>query len=279
MTTPVRGRRTLRSRLLAFITDATGRLTAAWRILTRAQTQLLDTLAAIRPGRAASNRIRAAGLAFQRSIADFNRSVGAFTERWAATDLPLAYREGSLTMLDRADRPHRMWSWTAHHRAAITNLSSQYYSDLMGRLNEALRRAQAFLRTAMDAARTRASQYETARFDRAALRAAHPLDTVIYRNDARHPVDAWARAALSWQTVTTANAGAARTAFEQLGCTQVKISDGNGCGWTNHADPDKADGTFRDIEDALAHPVAHAHCVRELLPYFPRPATPLGALA
>ncbi|MGS2592127.1 hypothetical protein [Streptomyces hebeiensis] len=279
MTTPVRGRRTLRSRLLTFITDATRRLTAAWRILTTAQNRLLDTLAAIRPGRNAAARIRAAQTAFQRSIADFNRTVGAFAERWAATDLPLAYREGSLAMLDRADRPHRLWSWTTRHQASITSITAQYYADLMGRLQEAVRRAQAFLRAAMTASRNRVDRYTYGAFNRAALRREHPLDTVIYANNARHPVDAWAGAALSWQAVTTANAGAVATAYEQLACTQVKVRDGADCGWTSHRDPDRADGTIRDIHDALTHPTAHAHCVREFLPHFARPTLTPGALA
>lgn len=277
MTTPTR-RRTLRARLLDFIRDATGRLTAAWRILTRAQTRLLDDIAGIRPGRSASSRIRTAQAVFQRSLADFNRAAGAFTERWAATDLPLAYREGAFGMLDRADRPRRTWSWTARHQASITTLSSQYYSDLMGRLQEAVRRAQAFLRAAVEAARARASRFEYGPFDRATLRNEHPLDTVIYANDARHPVEAWAGAAIAWQAVTTANAGAVATAYEQLACTQVKVRDGADCGWTSHRDPDRADGTIRDIDDALAHPTAHAHCIREFLPHFERPDL-LGALA
>ncbi|WP_093803888.1 hypothetical protein [Streptomyces sp. Wb2n-11] len=278
MTTPTR-RRTLRARLLDFIRDATSRLTAAWRILTGAQSRLLDALARIRPGRNAPALIRAAQTAFQQSIADFDRAATGFTERWAATDLPLAYREGALAMLDRADRPRRSWSWTTRHQNTVTALSAQCYSDLTGRLTEATRRARAFMRAAVDAARTRLSRFEVAAFDRNALRKQHPLDTVIYANNARHPVQAWAASALSWQAVTAANAGAVATAYEQLACTQVKVRDGHGCGWATHKDPDTADGTIRDIDDALAHPVAHAHCVREFLPHFDRPTRPLGAPA
>lgn len=228
MSTPTR-RRTLRARLLAFIRDATGRLTAAWRILTGAQNTLLAALSRIRPGRNAPALIRTAALAFQRSLADFDRAVGSFTERWAATDLPLAYREGAYGMLDRADRPRRSWSWTTRHQNAVTALSAQYYADLTGRLQEALRRARAFMRAAVDAARARITQYTVGAFDPAALRAEHPLGTVIYVNDARHPVETWAAAALSWQAVTTANAGAVTTAYEQLGTTHVKVKDGPQC--------------------------------------------------
>ncbi|MFD7809632.1 methylmalonyl Co-A mutase-associated GTPase MeaB, partial [Streptomyces cellulosae] len=79
------------------------------------------------------------------------------------------------------------------------------------------RRAQAFLRAATDAARDRAGRFTVPAFDRAQLEQDHPLDTVIYANDSRHPVEAWARAALSWQTVTTANTAAARTSLDDLG--------------------------------------------------------------
>ncbi|MGV2914729.1 hypothetical protein [Streptomyces alfalfae] len=260
MTTPVRGR-TLRSRLLAYISDATGRLRAAWAILTTAQTRLLSALATIRPGRGAGVRIRAAVAAFNTALGAFDRTARAFIERWAATDLPLIYRTGAWTMLGNAGRPDDTFTWTDPHRTQITTLSAQYYTDLTGRLTEALRRARAFLRAAESAARARA-----ARFDTALLRRAHPLDTVIYANNARHPVDAWARSAITWQAVTTANTGAARSALHDLGVAYLEVRDGNGCGWREHNDPDTANRTLRTVQDALAHPTSHPHCVREFLP-------------
>jgi hypothetical protein len=265
MTTPLRRRgRTLRQRLLAYITDAVGRLRAAWSILTIAQTRLLNALAGIRPGRTSGGgrAQRAAIAAFNTSLGAFARAAGAFAERWAATDLPLIYREGAWTMLDNADRRQSTFTWTDRHRAAITTASAQYYADLTNRISEALRRARAFLRAAQDAARDNLS----ARIDTALLRREHPLDTVIYANQARHPVDAWARTAITWQAVTTANTAAARTALDELGTQFVEIRDGADCGWLSHQDPDRANRTLRTVQDALAHPVAHPNCQRELLP-------------
>lgn len=261
MTTPVRHRRTLRERLLAYITDATNRLLQAWTILTNAQNRLLNALALIRPGRGSGTRVRAAVAAFNTSLAAFTRAAMAFAERWAATDLPLIYREGAWTMLDNAARDNSVFTWTDRHRAAVTAASAQYYADLTARIQEALRRARAFLRAAQDAARATAN-----RFDTAILRRQHPLDTVVYANNARHPVDAWARAAITWQAVTTANTAAARTALDELDVQFVEISDGETCGWTSHDDPDRANRTLRTVQDALAHPSAHPHCARELLP-------------
>lgn len=264
-------RRTLRARLLDLITGATSRLTAAWSILATAQTRLLDMLAAIRPGRAAGARIRAAALVFQRAVAAFDEAAAGFVERWAATDLAAAYREGAMAMLDHADRPHGSWSWTTQHQATITGMSAVYYAGLTARVQEALRRARAFLRAAVDAARARHNRFAHARFDRSALRRDHPLDTVVYANDAHHPVAAWARAAVSWQAVTTANTGAARTALEQLECYVLEVRDGAQCGWLTHTDPDRANGTLRAVDDALAHPAAHPNCQREFRPHFTRP--------
>lgn len=265
MTTPVRRRgRTLRQRLLGYITSGISRLTAAWRILTTAQTALLATLARIRPGRTSGSgqRLRTAVNAFNTALAGFNRAAMAFAEAWSAQDLPVIYREGAWTLLENADRRTGLFSWTGRHQAAITGLSAQYYADLTSRIQETLRRARAFLRAAQDAAR----DPDATRLDTEALRRDHPLDTVVYANNARHPVEAWARASLTWQAVTTANTAAARTALDELGTEWVEIRDGADCGWRDHNDPDRADRTLRTVQDALAHPVAHPNCQRELLP-------------
>jgi hypothetical protein len=266
MTTHVRRGRTLRSRLLAYITGAVDRLRSAWNILTIAQTRLLNTLAVIPPSRqGVSRRLRAAIDVFNTSLANFARTAGAFAERWAASDLPLIYREGALAILDNADRPNTLFTWTDRHRAAITGTSAQYYADFTGRIQEALRRARAFLRAAQDASRN-ASRDTSAHINIDQLRRDHPLDTVIYANNARHPVEAWARASVTWQAVTTANTAAARTALDELGTSFVEIRDGADCGWTSHDDPDRANRTLRTVQDALAHPSAHPHCQREFLP-------------
>ncbi len=262
MSTPVRRGRTLRARLLAYITGGVDRLRQAWLLLINAQNRLLNALVTIPPApTGVSRRLRAAITAFNTSLAAFNRAAMAFTERWASEDLPLIYREGAHTLLDNAGLPHSRFSWTDRHRGQITALSAQFYADLTGRISEALRRARAFLRAAQDAARTRFGP-----LDVDALRRDHPLDTVIYGNNAKHPVDAWARAAITWQAVTTANTAAARTSLDDLGVNYLEIRDGDGCGWTEHNDPDTANRTLRTVQDALAHPTAHPHCQRELLP-------------
>lgn len=266
MTTPTR-RRSLRARLLALVTGATDTLAAAWRILTRAQQTLLDVLARIRPGRTAQAAIRAASAAFTQAIAAFDRAAMAFVERWAATDLPTAYRAGGTNALATAGRDPNQWTWTPRHQATITALSAQYYTDLTNRIRESVRRARAFLRDALAAARGRIDRLHPTRWPgRAALLRDHPLDTVIYAGNTRHPAAAWAHAALAWQTYTTANTGLLRTTADEVGADWIEVRDGPGCGWRSHQDDDEADGTLRTVQDALAHPIAHPHCRRAFLP-------------
>lgn len=266
MSTPTR-RRSLRSRLLAVVTNATDTLAAAWRILTRAQQTLLDVLARIRPGRTAQAAIRTAGAAFQQAVAAFDRTAIAFIERWAATDLPTVYRAGGTEALTLARRDAGTWTWTPRHQSTITALSAQYYTDLTNRVRESVRRARSFLRDALTAARGRVDRLHPTRWPgRAALTDAHPLDTVIYAGNTRHPAAAWAHAAIAWQTYTTANSGLLRTTADELGAEWIEVRDGPGCGWTTHGDSDEADGSLRTVQDALAHPVAHPHCRRSFRP-------------
>lgn len=44
--------------------------------------------------------------------------------------------------------------------------------------------------------------------------------------------------------------------------TGIEVLDGDGCGWTSHDDPDKANGSTRTIDAFEAYPLAHPNCVR-----------------
>lgn len=63
---------------------------------------------------------------------------------------------------------------------------------------------------------------------------------------------------------------AAHDRYAVAGVTEVDITDGEGCGWTSHDDPDKADGTRRSLGEALAYPVAHPNCRRVSMPVLER---------
>ncbi|WP_329203972.1 hypothetical protein [Streptomyces sp. NBC_01435] len=266
MTTPVQQDRANREELLALIALSAARLTRDWGRLITAQDQLLRTLERIRPGIGSTTRVRTAVAEFNRQVAQFERDARAFVERWASTDLPTAYRDGALQALRRVNRDITLFRWTVDHQAAITPLTATFYVDLMRRIQEAVRRAQAFARTAQDAAREVTLGRNHEGIDSPRLAADHPLSTVIYADQSRHPVESWARSALSWQGVVAANSGAINTARWELDAQWMQCVDGTECGFVSHQDTDHADGTIRSIDDADMYPAAHHGCIRSWIP-------------
>jgi hypothetical protein len=79
---------------------------------------------------------------------------------------------------------------------------------------------------------------------------------------------AGSRAALIAVTETaTAYNLAGLTAYTDSGIVKVvEVFDGEGCGWLNHDDSDKANGTLRSVDEAVEHPIAHPRCQRAFGP-------------
>jgi|PlaIllAssembly_1097288.scaffolds.fasta_scaffold08153_2 hypothetical protein len=50
----------------------------------------------------------------------------------------------------------------------------------------------------------------------------------------------------------------------------VEVYDGPDCGWTEHDDPDLADGSIRSLTEAEMYPEAHPHCQRAFGPVISR---------
>ncbi|MEU3656411.1 hypothetical protein AB0E67_27115 [Streptomyces sp. NPDC032161] len=266
MTTPTRAQADHRQELVAQVAIFAARLAYTWRSLGIAQDTLLRALERVRPGRGSIARIRAAVREYNQQIARFDRDATAFAERWAAIDLPTAYRDGALQALHRAQRDVALFRWTTDHQAALTPLTTTFYVDLVRRIQEAVRRAQAFARAAQDAAREVAAGRQHKGIDSTRLAAEHPLTTVIYADQSRHPVEAWARSALLWQGVVAANTGAVNTARWELDAEWMQCVDGPSCGFVSHPDTDHANGTIRSIDDASMYPAAHHGCIRQWIP-------------
>ena len=265
MTTPVQ-QTSDRAELTALITAATAELVRQWQRLTTAQDSLLRTLERLRPGRGATIRVNGSVTAFNQQVGEFSRLARALAERWAAQDLPTAYRDGALRALRQAGADITLFRWTADHQAAITALTATFYTDLVGRIQEAVRRAQAFARAAQGAARDVAVARNHAGINAARLAADHPLSTVVYRDNSRHPVKDWARSALTYQGAVTANHGAINAGRLELDAAWFQCVDGPECGFVSHPDTDHADGTVRSADDAAAYPIAHHGCIREWIP-------------
>jgi hypothetical protein len=63
-----------------------------------------------------------------------------------------------------------------------------------------------------------------------------------------------------------ASARASLDQYTEAAVTLVDVLDGPGCGWTEHDDPDIADGSTRTMAEAMAYPIAHPNCIRVFLP-------------
>lgn len=255
--------RTLRGRLLEAVVVP---LSSCWQALRSAQRALLTGLQRVRGGRTAgfSAALRRFSTVFLTAVGAFDRDARAVVEQWVITTLPLLYRDGALDALERSPfsvrRRATPFSWSPTHTHTITALSAQYYADLINRITETVRRAQAFLRATQEQARRPEG------VDRDGLLEEHPLDTVIYRNQARYPAHSWATAALGAQATTTTNTASLTYGQSELGADWFECTDGPGCGFETHTDPDLADRTIRSAADALAHPLAHFGCVRQWTP-------------
>jgi hypothetical protein len=255
-----------REALATLVTAMVNELVREWRRLTTAQDTLLRSLERIRPGVGATTRVNGYVTVFQQEVGEFSRLATALAERWAAQDLPIAYRDGATRALRKADAAIALFAWTTSHQVAITPLTADYYTDLVGRIQEAVRRAQAFARAARDATREVTLGRNHAGIDSARLIADHPLSTIVYRDSSRHQVKDWAHTALTYQGTVTANTGAINTGRYDLDAAWFQCVDGPECGFTSHPDTDHADGTIRSADDAAAYPLAHFGCIREWIP-------------
>jgi hypothetical protein len=218
-----------RAELTDLVTAMTAALVTQWKRLATAQDTLLRALERLQPGLGATTRINTLIAKFNSEVGEFNRLARALAERWAAQDLPIAYRDGALRALRKAGADIRLFTWTTSHQAAITPLTATFYTDLIGRISEAVRRAQAFARAAQDAARNVTLGRQHAGIDSARLTADHPLSTIVYRDSARHPVKDWAHAALTYQGTVTANHGAINTGRYDLQALWFQCVDGPEC--------------------------------------------------
>jgi len=74
------------------------------------------------------------------------------------------------------------------------------------------------------------------------------------------------------RTIARTETGVAYTRGSRMGwkdsgrVSKVRVFDGDGCGWSSHADSDKANGSIRDLDEIDGHELAHPNCVRSFAP-------------
>jgi hypothetical protein len=112
MSTPVQQSTDDRAELPPSSPPPTAELVRQWQRLTAAQDTLLRSLERLRPGHGATTRIRGLVADFNAQVGEFDRLARALAERWAAQDLPVAYRDGALRALEQAAPTSRLFRWS-----------------------------------------------------------------------------------------------------------------------------------------------------------------------
>lgn len=92
-----------------------------------------------------------------------------------------------------------------------------------------------------------------------------PFTGKVYKNGARYSFESYADTVLSATAARAYNTGTIRGALSK-GISVFEVSDGEGCGWSSHNDPEQANGKLVTADEALAFPIAHPHCVRQFIP-------------
>lgn len=72
------------------------------------------------------------------------------------------------------------------------------------------------------------------------------------------------------ETATAYNASTTLGYRESGLIDEVGVLDGEECGWTEHDDPDLADGSTRTLDEADEYPTAHPRCQRAFIPVVAR---------
>ncbi len=92
-----------------------------------------------------------------------------------------------------------------------------------------------------------------------------PFTGKVYKNGARYSFESYADIVLDATAARAYNTGTIRGGIS-AGVSIFEVVDGEKCGWTSHADPEKAHGKLVTADEALAFPIAHPHCVRQFIP-------------
>jgi predicted ABC-type ATPase len=203
-------------------------------------------------------------VAFQTALARFLDDSAAHVQAFLTLHLGPRYQAGAV---DAAGDPDL--NWTLAHQAALTSLAVDTYQDFLQRALEARRVSEAFVRAIRKAAAEEIPKIaaggrtavQVGRQLEAQLTTRYGVDVVTYRNGAEVPVRVYAQMVARTKSAVAYNSGSLNEwAQEDVG--YVEVFDGAACGWTDHDDEDKANGTVRSVLEASRHMLGHPNCRR-----------------
>lgn len=187
---------------------------------------------------------------------------------WLEGELPPIWEAGGARFADEAGTS---FTWTQHHLEAVQDLAERSWSDVLERTQFVRDETKATIRAlARTAARRAVVEGETATRAGAVLAQqvteATGLLSVQYADGSLVPVAVWGEMNARTTTALAYNRGTFTQAHDD-GFDELEVFDGEGCGWTEHDDPDLADGSVRTLEDCEAYPISHPNCRRSFSPH------------
>lgn len=191
---------------------------------------------------------------------------------WLAGEFPAVYGMGG----DQGARSiGDEFSWTQIHVDAVQRLADDTFSDVLAATGlvrddvKAWVREQARRQTGLSLIEGRTAQQAARELAKAAAGDAvdilgGPIGVIRYADGSYRTMADYADMLLRTKTAQAFNAGTLNT-LTAAGVEWCEVLDGMGCGWTSHADGDKANGTVRRAKDCYEHSLSHPRCRRSFI--------------
>lgn len=200
-----------------------------------------------------ANRLRA----MQQRISAVLGEVERASYAWLGTVLPKVYWAGVTKVTQGAQ-------WGTIHQQAVQQLVNRSYTDLLEATEFIRSDVKSLIREVVRSeALQKAIEGRTARA--AGREVTRILDAqgvgVIYKDGSKHPLSEYGQMVIRTVSGTAYNVGTL-TQGRELGFDRWEVFDGEDCGWTDHDDPDLANGKVVTTDEGLANPLAHPNCRR-----------------
>lgn len=218
-----------------------------------------------------NRRSRILGLA--READDILLSLDTPLRAWLVTEFPQVFALGAAAI----GLPRN--SFTLASADTVQRLVTDTYTLMSATIDETRRTTSAAFRRATVQAAARITlagdpaagegRKVAAQLRRDADEIYRGVARVRYANGAYHRLDEWAETAVRTQTASTYNRAwtdrlrwDAEEDGQPIETVWVEVFDGANCGWRNHDDADKANGTVRRLDDVENNRLAHPRCRR-----------------
>jgi hypothetical protein len=188
--------------------------------------------------------------------------------------MPDVWRAGATEMaqlLTDADVATR-FAWTRFHREGLRAIETDTLHYLLPANEHIATRTRALVqRVVHDETVRKVLEGDTPRVEAQRivrrLRGEHGITRIPDRTGRMMRVDSYGEMVARTQSALAYNRGEIVQAVSER-VEWFEVFDGFGCGWTSHTDPDGANGSVRNVDEAAAFPIAHPRCARS---FGPRP--------